>query len=113
MKTKISIQEGGTNAPSSPTEEIEVSADAQRLSYYCDRLDSEIDPFAARPGNKLSWKNLRMTVTGKNSAVGTKSIEILKGVSGTGLPKQLLCILGHSGSGKVGAVSCCFLKKQP
>lgn len=60
---------------------------------------SDINPFTPRPGHRLIWKNIDMTVANKKSTGNTKPLHVLKGISGAAEPKQLLCILGHSGSG--------------
>jgi len=68
-----------------------------------------INPFTPRPGHRLVWKDVSMKINANNyykkgTAGEKKALQVLQGVSGTAEPKQLLCILGHSGSGTLAVV---------
>jgi ABC-type multidrug transport system fused ATPase/permease subunit len=58
---------------------------------------TRIDPFASRPGHVLKWTNVNVKVARK----GKDDIQVLRDVSGVLKPRQLLCIMGHSGAGYV------------
>jgi ABC-type multidrug transport system fused ATPase/permease subunit len=60
-------------------------------------VSTKIDPFAARPGHQLNWANVNMKVSRK----GKPDIQVLSNVEGSVNPRELSCIIGHSGSGKV------------
>jgi ABC-type multidrug transport system fused ATPase/permease subunit len=60
-------------------------------------VSTNIDPFAARPSHQLSWANVNMKVSRK----GKPDIQVLSNVEGSVNPRELSCIIGHSGSGKV------------
>jgi len=74
-------------------EESVISCSVSRPSP--DQLSSRRDPFAAREGKTLYWRNVNMIVS-----KGRKKLQILHDVFGEVPAKEILAIMGPSGAGK-------------
>lgn len=60
-------------------------------------IDKHTDPFTVREGKTLVWRNINMTLAGKNNE---QSRELLKDVWGEVPSKETTAIMGPSGAGK-------------
>ena len=58
-------------------------------------LRESINPFAVRPGHRLDFTNINVTVKKRNK----DDQQILRNVCGSVLPKRVCCVMGASGSG--------------
>jgi ABC-type multidrug transport system fused ATPase/permease subunit len=84
------VQEA-TNASADSTQEV------RSIRRYSSKRECRANPFALRPGRELKWTNVNVQVARKEKA----GIQVLQDISGTVQPRQLTCIMGHSGSGYV------------
>jgi ABC-type multidrug transport system ATPase subunit/ABC-type multidrug transport system permease subunit len=57
------------------------------------------------PRIRLTWENLELTIVKKIGYKKTQDISVLKGISGTAEPGQMLTIMGTSGAGKSSLMS--------
>jgi ABC-type multidrug transport system fused ATPase/permease subunit len=78
-------------------EEIRITREVSSPHKEVANTETRIDPFASRPGHVLKWTNVSVKVARK----GEDDIQVLQDVSGALQPRQLLCIMGHSGAGYV------------
>jgi ABC-type multidrug transport system fused ATPase/permease subunit len=83
--------------PASATDSLPSEQQGVESQELQGSISTKIDPFAARPGHQLSWANVNMKVSRK----GKPDIQVLSNVEGSVNPRELSCIIGHSGSGKV------------
>jgi ABC-type multidrug transport system fused ATPase/permease subunit len=83
--------------PSITNEDSTQEVRPRLIRMYSSKLECKANPFALRPGRELEWTNVNVLVARKEEA----DIQVLQGISGKVQPRQLTCIMGHSGSGYV------------
>jgi ABC-type uncharacterized transport system fused permease/ATPase subunit len=71
--------------------------EARSNRRYSTKEECKANPFALRPGRELEWTNVNVQVARKENA----NIQVLQDISGKVQPRQLTCIMGHSGAGYV------------
>jgi ABC-type lipoprotein export system ATPase subunit len=67
------------------------------IHRYSTKQECKANPFALRPGRELEWTNVNVQVARKEN----HDIQVLQDISGNVQPRQLTCIMGHSGAGHV------------
>jgi ABC-type multidrug transport system fused ATPase/permease subunit len=89
--TSPHVQEVLSNSGADSTQEVRI------IRRYSTKQECKANPFALRPGRELEWTNVNVQVARKEKA----DIQVLQDISGKVQPRQLTCIMGHSGAGYV------------
>jgi ABC-type multidrug transport system fused ATPase/permease subunit len=89
--TSPHVQEVLSNSGADSTQEVRI------IRRYSTKQECKANPFALCPGRELEWTNVNVQVARKEKA----DIQVLQDISGKVQPRQLTCIMGHSGAGYI------------